>query len=62
MNGTNIKIRQALRYHSVPVWKLADAYGKSENTMYRIFRHELPASEQERIIQMIEKIAKERSD
>lgn len=61
MSEANFRIKQALRYHAVPVWKLADVYGKAESTMYRLFRHELPDSEQERIIQMIEKIAKERN-
>ena len=56
----NERIEKARQKYGVTVWMLADRYGKSENTMYRLFRHELPPAEQERIIGMIEEIAKER--
>lgn len=56
----NERITKARQKHGVTVWMLADRYGKSENTMYRLFRHELPEDEQNRIIGMIEEIAKER--
>lgn len=56
----NKRIRLALQNSKVPVWMLADRYGKSENTMYRLFRHELDSTEQDRIIAMIKEIAQER--
>ena len=58
MRDTNFKVRQALWYWKVPVWRLAKAFGKCENTMYRMLRNELPEDEQDRICQMIEEIAK----
>lgn len=61
MKEKNVKIRQALRSYSIPIWQLADAYGKAESTMYRLFRHELPEAEQEKMIRLIEEIVKERS-
>lgn len=57
---TNKRIRTSLSLYGIPVWMLADRYGKSENTMYRLFRHELPEDEQDRIITMIEEIAQEK--
>ncbi len=58
----NQSIRNALRQHGVTVWMLADAYGASEGTMYRLFRHELDQDEQSRIISMIEAIAREHNN
>lgn len=37
----NEKIKAEMRRRNVPTWKLADAWGCSELTVYRRFRHEL---------------------
>ena len=51
------KIKQAARMRNVPIWKIADKYGKAESTMYRLMRHELPPEEEERILSIIDEIA-----
>ena len=59
-NKANQKIRMALKENKVPVWMLADRFGKSENTLFRMLRHELEPKEQDRIISMIVEIVQER--
>lgn len=59
MKKRNLKVRAEMRIQNVPVWALAEKEHVSENTMFRRLRCELPADEQERLIQLIREIAKE---
>ena len=49
----NIKIRETLEANGLFLYELADLLGKSEPTITRMMRKELPEEEQERIISMI---------
>ena len=49
----NEQIRAAARRNGLPLWQLADMLGMSENTLYRRLRHELPAEDQDRIVELI---------
>lgn len=53
-------VRHAAKSAQVKFWEIADAMQISEATMSRKLRHELPEAEQQRILQLIEKIATER--
>lgn len=50
----NEKLRKIMQENSIPQWKLGQYLGKSENTVQRMLRSELPDDEKERIIQIIE--------
>ncbi len=56
----NKMIHDERQKHNIKIWEIADEYGLAESSMYRLFRKELPESEQKRIVQMIKKIAKEK--
>lgn len=58
----NPKIHDARQTKGVYIWEIAERYGVAESTMYRLLRHELPAHDQERIIQIINDIAENRHD
>lgn len=58
----NAKIHEARRKNNVFIWQIAPRYGKSESTMYRLLRTEMPIEEQNRIIQIIKDIAQEREN
>lgn len=60
MKNVNAAIRQTARDSGVSHWQIADALGVSEGWLCRRLRHELPESEQARILEIIETIAKER--
>lgn len=49
----NIRIREALEANGLFLYELGDLLGKSEPTITRMMRKELPEEEQERIISMI---------
>lgn len=53
----NKLIRTALFTHCIKQCELADALGIHEQTLSRKLRHELPESEQLRIVEIIKKIA-----
>ena len=55
----NIKIRQALASKMMKYYQLDELLGISEATRCRMLRTELPAEEQNRIIQLIEEKAGE---
>lgn len=52
-NQNNVELRQAMKERKVPVWKIADVLGCHENTVLRMFRHEITGEEKERIMQII---------
>ena len=51
---TNIKIRMKLLEKGLKQWELGKVLGKSESTIYRLLREELPEEEQDRIVKAIE--------
>ena len=53
----NMLIRTALFTHCIKQCQLADALGIHEQTLSRRLRHELPESEQKRIVKVIERMA-----
>lgn len=60
MTEKNLKVRSAMRLNKVAMWMLADQLGCHENTVLRRLRHELPETEQNRLLAIIEEIGKER--
>ena len=52
--SNNAAIRDAMQKYGVPQWKCAEIMGISEFTFTRRLRHELPESEQRRIVSLIE--------
>ncbi len=55
----NDKIREAAKTAGVKLWQIAEAVGLSDGNFSRKLRHELPEDEQERILGIIEELAKE---
>lgn len=55
----NKEIRRTARANGVPLWKIADKLGISEPTMSRKLRHELPEEQKEKILNIINELAKE---
>ena len=58
--SVNARIHKARQKHDVFIWQIAQRYGKSESTMYRLLRTEMPKEEQDIIVQIIKQIAQER--
>lgn len=54
---TNISIRNAAHEAGVHHWEVAEALGISEGSFCRRMRHELPESEQARILNIINDIS-----
>lgn len=54
----NQKIRQTALAKGVRLWQIAEALGVHENTFSRRMRTELPQEEQERILAIIDDLAK----
>lgn len=57
----NQKIREKAATLRVKLWEVADAYGLSDGNFSRKLRRELPEDEQQRILSIIEQIARERA-
>lgn len=55
----NVEIRSAYMQASIKQWQLAEALGISETHFSRKLRKELPQEEKEKILAVIEKLAKE---
>lgn len=53
----NERIREAAKKHGVRLWQVAEAIGMNDGNFSRKLRHELPADEQEKILQIIENLA-----
>lgn len=51
---TNKAIRMKLVEYDLKQWQLSKLLGKSEATVYRLLREELPEEEQSKIISLIE--------
>lgn len=55
----NAIIREEAKASGVKLWQIADAIGLTDATFSRKLRKELPDDEQEKILEVIEKIAAE---
>lgn len=55
----NEPIRNAAKAAGVKLWQVAEAYGLSDGNFSRKLRHELEAAEVSKILDIIEKLAKE---
>lgn len=60
MNRVNETITKARKAAGIPIWKLAELAGIPESSFYRKLRHELPAEEKTRLLELIEKEATHR--
>lgn len=58
----NMKIREKAKNSGVRLWQIADALGIQESMFSKRLRNELPEDEQERILAIIDKLAKERQE
>lgn len=56
---TNEKIRKAARVANIPLWRIADAMGVGENTVYRWLRRPLDEEKERRFMEAIEQLSKE---
>lgn len=54
----NMKIREKARNSEVRLWQIADALGMQESLFSKKLRKELPEDEQERILNIIDDLAK----
>lgn len=55
----NTEIREAAKRNGVRLWQVAEVIGIADATFSRKLRRELPASERERVMSVIEKLAGE---
>lgn len=55
----NIDIRRAAAGAGVKLWQIADKLGMVDSTLSRKLRHELPAEEKEKIMDIIRELAAE---
>lgn len=55
----NSLIRETAKQKNVKLWQIADALGMNDGNFSRRLRHELPPEETERILALIDKLAKE---
>ena len=58
---TNKDIRNAAGGYGIRLWQVAEAIGMNESAFSRKLRKELPQAEKEKILAVIEKLAKEGS-
>lgn len=56
----NKKIREEAKANKVMLWEVAEQLGITDGTLSRKLRRELPADEQQRIIEIIHAIAERR--
>ena len=55
----NKEIRNAAGGHGLKLWQVAEAIGMNESAFSRKLRKELPQEEKEKILAVIEELAKE---
>lgn len=58
----NMKIREKAKCSGVRLWQIADALDIQESMFSKKLRNELSEDEQERILAIIDKLAKERQE
>lgn len=54
---TKKEIDRAKRIYDVPYWKIAQALGISEMTLYRKLRNELPQEEKDNLLKIIKEVS-----
>ena len=59
MANTDVKV--AARQAGVKLWELADALGIADSTLSRQLRHEFPDEKKQKILEIIDRLSKERS-
>lgn len=52
----NLEIREILKQHNIPQWKIAECMKQSEGTFCRKMRHELSDQEKRKVINSIQKL------
>lgn len=55
----NLEIREAAKENGVFLWQIAEVYGVNDGNFSRKLRKELPKEEKEKIMGIIEQLAKE---
>lgn len=58
----NKEIRVAAKNAGIRLWEVAEAYGINDNNFSRKLRKELPQEEKNKILAIIDKLAKERQE
>lgn len=58
----NKEIRVAAKNAGIRLWEVAEAYGISDNNFSRKLRKELPQEKKDKILAIIDKLAKERQE
>ncbi len=58
---TNAEIREAAKAAGVRLWEIAERYGLNDGNFSRKLRRELSDDERERVLSIIDSIAKERA-
>lgn len=59
MKTANLELRRTAKANGVSLWQIAEKLGISEPTMTRRLRFELPKEEKNKIIGIINELAKE---
>lgn len=57
--NVNQNIKEALKKAHVAYWRIAEQIGCSENTFVRMMRHELPEDQKQKLLSIIDCLAKE---
>lgn len=58
----NVKIREAAKQAGVYLWEVAERWGCNDGNFSRKLRRELPEDEQEKILAIIEEVAREKRE
>ena len=58
----NMKIREEAKQAGVYLWEIAERWGCNDGNFSRKLRRELPEDEQEKIIAIIEEVAREKKE
>lgn len=57
MKNANVEIRESMKIHRVPAWKIAAELSVHENTVLRRMRTELPEQTKQQYLEIIRHIA-----
>ena len=58
----NKEIREAAKRSGVYLWQVADAYGVNDGNFSRKLRKELPQEEKQNILEIIDRLSKEKRE
>lgn len=58
----NVEIRSSAKNKNVRMWEIADALHIQDSALSRKLRYELPQEEKEKILAIIDRLAKRRTD